>query len=299
MIRPGQTALKTKEAVMKKIKLIFSLILIFSGIALASYPVISNMLAQKNASSAIMEYNAQVETIQEEKLDAAKEAIRQYNEQLGKAVLTEEENDSKSAVSRVELIDAGEILGYLTIPVIDLNLPVYYGTSASVLEKGVGYMEETSFPLGGESTHCVLTGHRGLPSAELFTHMDKVAKGDQFYIHILDEILAYEVDQIKVVEPELTDDLEIIPGKDYTTLVTCTPYSINTHRLLVRGHRVPYTGEEKIKTKSQIRPAAMARRVLDVWPWFLIMLAGIVILEAAIIAVMLFRRWRKRKNNRK
>lgn len=126
-----------------------------------------------------------------------------------------------------------------------------------------------------------------------------MGKGDQFYIHILDEILAYEVDQIKVVEPELTDDLEIIPGKDYTTLVTCTPYSINTHRLLVRGHRVPYTGEEKIKTKSQIRPAAMARRVLDVWPWFLIMLAGIVILEAAIIAVMLFRRWRKRKNNRK
>lgn len=299
MIRPGQTALKTKEAVMKKIKLIFSLILIFSGIALASYPVISNMLAQKNASLAIMEYNAQVETIQEEKLDAAKEAIRQYNEQLGKAVLTEEENDSKAAAGRVELIDAGEILGYLTIPVIDLNLPVYYGTSASVLEKGVGYMEETSFPLGGESTHCVLTGHRGLPSAELFTHMDKVAKGDQFYIHILDEILAYEVDQIKVVEPEFTDDLEIIPGKDYTTLVTCTPYSINTHRLLVRGHRVPYTGEEKIKTKSQIRPAAMARRVLDVWPWFLIMLAGIVILEAAIIAVMLFRRWRKRKNNRK
>lgn len=299
MIRPGQTALKTKESVMKKIKLIFSLILIFSGIALASYPVISNMLAQKNASSAIMEYNAQVETIPEEKLDAAKEAIRQYNEQLGKAVLTEEENDSKAAAGRVELIDAGEILGYLTIPVIDLNLPVYYGTSASVLEKGVGYMEETSFPLGGESTHCVLTGHRGLPSAELFTHMDKVGKGDQFYIHILDEILAYEVDQIKVVEPELTDDLEIIPGKDYTTLVTCTPYSINTHRLLVRGHRVPYTGEEKIKTKSQIRPAAMARRVLDVWPWFLIMLAGIVILEAAIIAVMLFRRWRKRKNNRK
>lgn len=299
MIRPGQTALKTKEAVMKKIKLIFSLILIFSGIALASYPVISNMLAQKNASSAIMEYNAKVETIQEEKLDAAKEAIRQYNEQLGKAVLTEEENDSKAAAGRVELIDAGEILGYLTIPVIDLNLPVYYGTSASVLEKGVGYMEESSFPLGGESTHCVLTGHRGLPSAELFTHMDKVGKGDQFYIHILDEILAYEVDQIKVVEPELTDDLEIIPGKDYTTLVTCTPYSINTHRLLVRGHRVPYTGEEKIKTKSQIRPAAMARRVLDVWPWFLIMLAGIVILEAAIIAVMLFRRWRKRKNNRK
>lgn len=299
MIRPGQTALKTKEAVMKKIKLIFSLILIFSGIALASYPVISNMIAQKNASLAIMEYNAQVETIQEEKLDAAKEAIRQYNEQLGKAVLTEEENDSKAAAGRVELIDAGEILGYLTIPVIDLNLPVYYGTSASVLEKGVGYMEETSFPLGGESTHCVLTGHIGLPSAELFTHMDKVEKGDQFYIHVLDEILAYEVDQIKVVEPEHTDDLEIIPGKDYTTLVTCTPYSINTHRLLVRGHRVPYTGEEKIKTKSQIRPAAMARRVLDVWPWFLIMLAGIVILEAAIIVVILFRRWRKRKNNRK
>ena len=127
------------------------------------------------------------------------------------------------------------------------------------------------------------------------TDMDKVAKGDQFYLHILDEVLAYQVDQIKVVDPEETDDLQITEGKDYVTLVTCTPYAINTHRLLVRGHRIPYTGEETAKTTSQLQPGAMARRVMDVWPWFLFMMAAVIGVEALIIIAIVVKNRRNRR----
>lgn len=234
--------------------------------------------------------------MEQEKIDAAKEAMRQYNEQLGHAVIRDAVGDGDGAgVSYVDMIDVGETIGYLTVPVIDVNLPIYYGTSAEVLEKGVGYIEETSFPLGGESTHCVLTGHRGLPTAELFTHMDQVQEKDLFFLHVLDEVLAYEVDQIKVVDPDDTSDLDIVEGEDYVTLVTCTPYSINTHRLLVRGHRTEYTGEET-QTASQIHPAAMARRMIDVWPWFLFMMAAVAAVEAVLIlAILLKRRHDKKK----
>lgn len=279
---------------MKKITRIFSVILIFAGLCLAAYPIVSNILAEKNASKAIVSYDDEVENMEQEKIDATKEAMKQYNEQLGHAVIRDAAGENETGVSYMDMIDVGETIGYLTIPVIDVNLPIYYGTSAEVLEKGVGYIEETSFPLGGESTHCVLTGHRGLPTAELFTHMDQVQEKDQFYIHILDEILAYEVDQIKVVDPDDTSDLDIVEGEDYVTLVTCTPYSINTHRLLVRGHRVEYTGEET-KTKSQINPASMARRMIDVWPWFLFMMAGVVAVEGIILLIIFVKRRKNRK----
>lgn len=285
---------------MRKLVRIFSVILIIAGLGLAAYPIVSNILAQKNASQAIINYSDEIETMDKEEIDAAKEAMKQYNEQLGHAVVRDAVGEADSGVSYVDMIDVGETIGYLTIPVIDVNLPIYYGTSAEVLEKGVGYIEETSFPLGGESTHCVLTGHRGLPTAELFTHMDQVSEGDLFYLHILDEVLAYEVDQIKVVDPDDTSDLDIVEGEDYVTLVTCTPYSINTHRLLVRGHRTEYTGEEETKTVSQVQPAAMARRIIDVWPWFLFMMAGVVAVEGLLILIiMLKRRHDKKKNKRK
>ena len=286
---------------MKKPRLstIFSLILILAGVGLASYPVISNILAQKNASQAIVNYNDQVEEMDEEKLDAVKESMKQYNEQLGHAVIRDETGENEETISHVDMVDVGEIIGYLTIPCIDVNLPIYCGTTQDVLAKGVGYIPETSFPLGGESTHCVLTGHRGLPEAKLFTDMDKVEIGDQFYIHVLDEILAYEADQIKVVDPDDTTDLDIVEGEDYVTLVTCTPYAVNSHRLLVRGHRVEYTGEEKAKTVSQLQPAAMARRLVDVWPWFLFMMAGVIAAEGILILLILIRRHRNKKRNKK
>lgn len=285
---------------MKKPRLLtlFSVILIVAGIGLALYPTISNILAQKHASEAITNYQDEIQDMDEEKIDAVKESMKQYNEQLGNAVAQDQTEEEQASVSHVDMLGIGEVIGYLTVPVINVNLPIYNGTSQDVLAKGVGYIPETSFPLGGESTHCVLTGHRGLPDAKLFTDMDKVQIKDQFYIHVLDEVLAYEVDQIKVVDPDDTSDLDIVKGKDYVTLVTCTPYAVNTHRLLVRGHRVPYTGEEKTKTVSQIQPAAMAKRVVDVWPWFLFMMAGVAVTEGVIILLIFIKRHHDKKKNK-
>ena len=140
-------------------------------------------------------------------------------------------------------VDENGIMGYIQIPSINLSLPIYHGTDDYVLQSGIGHLDWTSLPIGGEGTHCVLSGHRGLPSAKLFTNLDKLVIGDTFMIRVLNEVLTYEVDQILIVDPNDTDELKIVPGKDYCTLVTCTPYGINTHRLLVRGHRIANTEE--------------------------------------------------------
>ena len=145
----------------------------------------------------------------------------------------------------LEVLNTDGIMGRLTIPKIGVDLPIYHGSSEESLQKGVGHIESTSLPIGGEYRHAVLTGHRGLPNAELFTRLDELTVGDTFYIHVLDRTLAYQVDQITTVEPDEMETLRAVPGEDYVTLVTCTPYGVNTHRLLVRGTRVPYTpGEE-------------------------------------------------------
>lgn len=236
-----------------RLKLGFAALMILSGIGVASYPVISNMVAQRHASTAIQNYDETVHSMDTEKLDAAKEAARRYNEQLGSALDRDAAGEAEdTGTSYVDLIDVGESLGYITIPKIDVNLPIYEGTSDDVLLKGVGHLEGSSYPLGGESTHSVLTGHRGLAEAVLFTDLDKLQEGDKFYLHIMDEVLAYQVDQVKVVLPEETDDLTIVQGQDYCTLVTCTPYAINTHRMLVRGIRVPYNGEEENGDTPQV-----------------------------------------------
>ena len=138
------------------------------------------------------------------------------------------------------------MMGSVIIPEIDEELPIYHTTSEAVLQKGVGHFPSSSLPVGGDSTHAVLTGHRGLPSKKLFTDLDKIVEGDVFYIRILEETLAYQVDQILTVLPQETQALQIEEGKDYVTLVTCTPYAVNTHRLLIRGHRIPYEDAEKI-----------------------------------------------------
>ena len=195
----------------------------------------------------------------------------------------------------VDMLGLGESLGYITIPKIHVELPIYEGTSEEVLLKGVGHMTQSSYPIGGESTHSVLTGHRGLPSALLFTDLDELEIGDEFYLHILDEIIAYKVDQVKVVEPNDGGDLAIIEGEDYCTLVTCTPYSINTHRLLVRGLRTEYVEEvENSKvTYQELRSGTVVRRLVDVWPWFLA--AGIVVIGSEFsLMVALIRRKRRR-----
>ena len=276
---------------MKKIRVIFCVITFMTGLGIASYPFISNMVAQRHASQVVKDYETNVEEMDEEKIDAMKEAAKKYNEQLSNVVSVDDENENnEQGESYADLLNIGESLGYITIPKIDVNLPIYNGTSQDVLSKGVGHMEQSSYPLGGESTHCVLTGHRGLPSAVLFTDLDKLEIGDEFYLHVLDEILAYKVDQIKVVEPNESGDLEIIDGKDYCTLVTCTPYAINSHRLLVRGERTEYKGEQDKQTKNQMQTGALTKRIVDVWPWLLGAFLVAVLIESGIFFSILKRK---------
>lgn len=276
---------------MKKIRVIFCVIIFITGLGIASYPFISNMVAQRHASQVVKDYETNVEEMDEEKIDAMKEAAKKYNEQLSNVVSVDDENENnEQRESYADLLNIGESLGYITIPKIDVNLPIYNGTSQDVLSKGVGHMEQSSYPLGGESTHCVLTGHRGLPSAVLFTDLDKLEIGDEFYLHVLDEILAYKVDQIKVVEPNESGDLEIIDGKDYCTLVTCTPYAINSHRLLVRGERTEYKGEQDKQTRNQMQTGALTKRIVDVWPWLLGAFLVAVLIESGIFFSILKRK---------
>ncbi len=186
----------------------------------------------------------------------------------------------------------GESLGYITIPKIDVNLPIYEGTSDDVLVKGVGHLEGSSYPLGGAGTHSVLTGHRGLAEAVLFTDLDKLGEGDRFYLHIMDEVLAYQVDQVKVVEPENTEDLEIIPGGDYCTLITCTPYAINTHRLLVRGERTEYIPPEELAEQNavhEVQSQTITKRIVDVWPWLVVSLLIVAGVEGSIFLLIVKR----------
>ena len=286
-----------------RLKLGFAALMILSGIGVASYPVISNMVAQRHASTAIQNYDDTVKSMDTEKLDAAKEAARRYNEQLGSALDRDAAGEAEeTGTSYVDLIDVGESLGYITIPKIDVNLPIYEGTSDDVLLKGVGHLEGSSYPLGGESTHSVLTGHRGLAEAVLFTDLDKLQEGDKFYLHIMDEVLAYQVDQVKVVLPEETDDLKIVQGQDYCTLVTCTPYAINTHRMLVRGTRVPYNGEEETGDTPQVvqyqalHTGTVVKRIVDAWPW--ISVTGSVIIGGeALLLLLLLHRCKKREED--
>ena len=179
------------------------------------------------------------------------------------------------------------MMGYIRIPKIDVELPIYHGTEERVLQSGVGHFEGTSLPVGGESTHSVLTGHRGLPSKILFTDLDKLVEGDVFYIKILGETFAYQVDQILTVLPEDTKALSIEPGKDYVTLVTCTPYAVNTHRLLVRGVRIPY--EEAVKQAAD-------ERITPELPFQVKMLIlAVVILILIFIIYLIWKKVRKRK----
>lgn len=288
----------TREDIITRIRLVFAVIMIISGMGIMSYPFVSNAVAERNATVAIQDYANAVESMDEEKLDALKEAAQAYNQQLNTVLASG--NEGVTGTSYADIIGVGESLGFITIPKINVNLPIYEGTDESVLRKGVGHMSMTSYPLGGESTHCVLTGHRGLPEAVLFTDLDQLEAGDKFYLHTLDEVLAYRVDQIKVVLPTETSDLEIIPGGDYCTLVTCTPYGINSHRMLVRGVRAEYTGEEEeaaaIVQYQQLQTGTIVRRLLSIWPWMLLALAGIVGMEI-LMMVLIIRRYRRRRED--
>ena len=254
------------------------------------YPFISDQVNKRNATQVIENFDKEIENMDKEEIDVIKEAAKKYNEQLSEAI----SNDEMDAVKYKDISGENQVIGYIVIPKIDVNLPIYSGTDEKVLKKGVGHMSQTSYPLGGESTHCVLTGHRGLPSATLFTDLDEMELGDEFYLHVMDEVLAYRVDKIDVVEPTEGDGLEIVEGEDYCTLVTCTPYAINTHRLLVRGTRTEYVGEQKQAVNNQLQSGSFTKRVVDVWPW-LVVVFSIMAIGEGIIFILIVRRKKKDK----
>lgn len=222
------------------------ILILLAGVSLLLYPTVSDYWNSFHSSRAIASYEEQVANIDDAQYEELWDAARDYNQSLlhrpNDFILSDEQQEIYKS-----LLDIGGngIMGYIEIPVIDVMLPIYHGTKESVLQIAVGHLDWTSLPVGGAGSHCVLSGHRGLPSARLFTDLDKLKVGDVFMLHVLNEILTYEIDQILIVEPQDTDPLLIEPGKDLCTLTTCTPYGINSHRMLVRGHRIESQEEPK------------------------------------------------------
>lgn len=223
--------------------------MIILGIAIILYPVISNHLSKINYQEIIDNYDFKVAKQKNSYNEQLVNEARKYNSSLTSLNITDvfqnQIGQSSSEYFSVLNVDNNGMMGYISIPKIDVKIPIYHGTSSDILQKGVGHLEGSSIPIGGENTHTVLSAHRGLPSSRLFTDLDQLKVGDTFYIHILDEVLAYRVNQVLVVEPSDIDFLQIVKGEDYVTLVTCTPYAINTHRLLVRGERIEYSAQEE------------------------------------------------------
>ena len=225
-----------------------------AALGLMLYPLVGELLSERYHSDIETVYTATIEDTDKTELTAQREAAQQYNAMLSGAAITEG-GASAPPLVYVQQLTAGGVMAYVDIPKIGVYLPVQHGTDADTLEKSVGHVVGTSLPVGGESTHAVLSAHSGLASSKLFSDIDQLAVGDVFYIHVLGEVLAYKVDAIHTVLPTDTSLLQIADGKDYVTLVTCTPFGINTHRLLVRGHRISYIPEQATTAAAE-KPAA-------------------------------------------
>ena len=226
---------------------ILLILILLIGLSLMLYPSLADWWNSFHSSRAIASYVEQVANIDDAQYEELWDAAWDYNQSLlhrpNDFLLSDEQQEIYKS-----LLDFGGngIMGYIEIPMIDVMLPIYHGTKESVLQIAVGHLDWTSLPVGGAGSHCVVSGHRGLPSARLFTDLDKLKVGDVFMLHVLNEILTYEIDQILIVEPQDTDPLLIEPGKDLCTMITCTPYGINSHRMLVRGHRIESQEEPKV-----------------------------------------------------
>ena len=249
---------------------LFFIIGLLIGIGLVVYPKLSNFLNQQKQSLNISKYTEMIQDNTEQFEELWKNA-KTFNQNRKSFVRQLSPEEKESYLKQLSIHDS--MMGYIEIPKIDVYLPIYHGTSEDVLQQAVGHIETSSLPVGGKGTHCVLSGHRGLPSARLFSDLDKLEKGDTFTLTVLDRILTYKVDQIHVVDPNDLKDLEMVKGKDYCTLVTCTPYGINSHRMLVRGKRVKNPKEEIVV----LADAVMVRN------YFVAIVLGIVMLLLYII----------------
>ena len=266
---------------------VFLVLILLAGLSLLLYPTFSDWWNSYHQTKAIASYAADVANLSNEDYEKIWKAATEYNASLSERnsdyTLTEEQ---KKQYEQLLNVSGDGIMGYIEIPSINCSLPIYHGTQESVLQIAVGHIEWSSLPVGGASSHCVVSGHRGLPSAKLFTNLDELSKGDTFMLRVLDEVLTYEVDQILIVEPQETGALQIEEGKDYCTLVTCTPYGINTHRLLVRGHRI-----DNIEEAKTIRVTADA---IQIEPLLVAPVVAIPILLLLMILLLLPKQPRKK-----
>lgn len=263
-------------------------IIFLAGFLLLLYPLISNMVHQRQQSDAVASYDSAVSNRSEEEIQEILNQATEYNNMLFQsngAIVDNMDTSILSDESYNSLLNqANGIMGSIEIPKIDVDLPIYHGTEDGVLSVGVGHIQGTSLPVGGENTHCVLSGHRGLPGSSLFTRLDEIKEGDLFFLSVMGETLAYKVYDIQVVDPDNTEVLEITAGKDDVSLVTCTPYGLNTHRLVVTGERVPYEESEYNSIGSEL-PSLRELLFISI-PFVLLAVAG----------GLKFKDWRKKKH---
>lgn len=272
----------------KKISIVIAGILFLAGLSLLLYPLVANQWNNYRQSKLISEYETVVkDESRKGTINYQKEWDRAhaYNQALLPSILPDSfaiaaasDEPGEEYMSCLNIL-TDEMMGYVEIPKINIKIPIFHTTSEEVLSKGAGHLEGSSLPVGGENTHSVISAHRGLPSASLFTDLDQLEDGDHFLIRVLDQTLCYEVDQIHIVEPENTSDLAVEPGQDLVTLLTCTPYAVNTKRLLVRGHRVPYE-EETIEKEEKESPMSLYTNYL-LW----------VVVGLAVTAVLIIFLW--------
>lgn len=250
------------------------------GISLMLYPSVSQWWNSMHQSQVIATYNEAVEKLDDKQSEKMIEKAKEFNEKLAnKAYQWDLSEDEKKEYESILDISGTGIMGYVDIPAIDVEIPIYHDNDEGILQVGIGHIPGSSFPVGGKSTHSVLTGHTGLPSSRLLTDVDQLEKGDVFYIHVIDKTYAYEVDQIKIVLPEETKDISIVDGKDYCTLVTCTPYGVNSHRLLVRGKRISYVDLDDRLSEE-----------IHVLPMFMVLVIAIVLYMVVSLIVNKFRK---------
>lgn len=263
------------------------LVLVFTiGLCLLLYPSVSELVNERNHSRVIAGHQEALEQMDETDLQELWDLAIQYNADLAESPKEWYLTEYERGIYNNMLNPFGNgMMGYLEIPSIEVRLPIYHSVEEEVLQVGVGHIESSSLPVGGESSHCILSGHRGLPSSRLLTDIDQLEEGDVFYLHVLNETLAYTVDNISVVEPQNVESLGIEQGKDYCTLVTCTPYGVNTHRLLVRGIRTPYTPTEEEAAATTETP--VIQKTINYIPFV------VALLLILLLAVLLIRNHKK------
>lgn len=284
-----------RKQIKRRLPLVGIFLLLLVGVGIFMYPIVSNWYGEYTAHTEIANYDRVIQNIGNDAILKMQKQVDDYN-----VALANHDIKKVDSIDYSTLMAVSNSIAYIEIPKIDVYLPIFHGLEEDDLQRGVGHMEGSSLPVGGKSTHSVLAGHTGLPAAKLFTDLDQLATGDYFYIHALDKVLAYKIDKIQTVLPYESEATKIVEGEDYVTLVTCTPYGINSHRLLVRGTRVPY----KTLKMEPDEPWPVVHKVEDqrvpfrtiVWYAGLIVVSATVVIIAMILFIPAFHRKKKEKN---